>query len=116
MDVEVDLYSGRPNPRFELAPDRAVELSRRLSALPPLLDRSAPAEALGYRGLRVEGGPGDPFVEVTVNRGIVVVRGSGGVEQWLQDSGRALERWLLESGVAELHADDLAALRSQIDD
>src|SRR4029079_8863933 len=53
IDVEVLVYSGRPNPRARLRADAPAELTRRLERLPPF-EGALPAEAgLGYTGLRV---------------------------------------------------------------
>lgn len=49
MRVELDIFSGRPNPSWELSVDEAAELSRRLAAL--IKTETRPDEGgLGYRG------------------------------------------------------------------
>lgn len=116
MDVEVDLYSGRPNPRFHLEPAVAAELMRRLAALPSLSGRATPRETLGYRGLRIEPDVTEsPITEILVSDGVVFVRDRGGAERWLEDRHRRLERWLIEAGTANLNAGEIAALRQDLE-
>src|SRR5690349_428791 len=88
--VTLDVYSGRPNPQWTLAPAESTEFQRRLAALHPLAgDAAEPAAPLGYRGLEVQGGP----APVRVFRGRVTVGG-----QDFADPRRELERWLIDSG------------------
>src|SRR5688572_1721092 len=99
MDVEIDLYSGRPNPHFRLDPEAAAELMRRLAVLRPSTGQTRPRERLGYRGLRIEPDvTGSPFAEVVISGGVVFVRDHSGRERLLDDPGRDLERWLVEAG------------------
>lgn len=116
MDVEVDLYSGRPNPRFRLEPAAAAELMRRLAALPPLSGRATPRDTLGYRGLRIDAGVTEsPVTEIIVSDGVVFIRDGGGVERLLKDVHRGLERWLVEAGTAKLDPGVVAALHQDLE-
>jgi hypothetical protein len=115
MDVEVDLYSGRPNPRFRLEPTAAAELMRRLAALPPSSGRATLREGLGYRGLRIDAGATEsPVAEIVVSDGVVLVRDRGGTERLMEDTHRRLERWLVEVGTASLDPSELAVLREDL--
>jgi hypothetical protein len=115
MDVEVDLYSGRPNPYFRLDPAKAGELMRRLAALPPSHGDATPREGLGYRGLRIEAGAADsPVAEIVVSDGVVLVRNRGGGQYLLEDPDRALERWLIEAGAASLDPGEVLVLRRDL--
>jgi len=86
--VELDLFSGRPNPTWVVP---RVELLARLKDL--MSTNPAPVVAtrpdLGYRGVSVE-------VDGEV------IRVFGGVAEFpgrvLEDRDRRLERWLLSSG------------------
>ncbi|MBH1935243.1 hypothetical protein I5Q34_13325 [Streptomyces sp. AV19] len=89
MLVELDLYSGRPNPRWQLDSRAAGEfrtmtdsLAAADAARPPL-----PAPGLGYRGFTVV--DGDRTVRVFGGRVEL------GADQ-RADPGRTVERWLLD--------------------
>ncbi|MFJ9696509.1 hypothetical protein [Kitasatospora sp. NPDC101183] len=110
MFVEVDLYSGRPNPRFSLEAGAAAELARRLGALAADGGGGRPYDGLGYRGLRVLGGA----EEVLLSGGVVTVRGPGGSARRLRDPGRELERWLLDRGAGELDPEVVAEARREL--
>jgi hypothetical protein len=112
IEVEVDLYSGRPNPRFALTPDAAAELERRLSALPTLGPKGTLREGLGYRGLRITGDP--MFVEVLISAGVVETRDRQGAVIHKADHERKLERWLIEAGSAKLTQEELGILRQDL--
>jgi hypothetical protein len=56
VEVELDAFSGRPNPQWQLSPERTADLLSKISSLPEA--KAAPPEpGLGYRGfLLSEGG------------------------------------------------------------
>jgi len=111
MDVEVDLYSGRPNPRFHLGPATAAELMSRLAALPPLSGRATPRATLGYRGLRVDAGVTESTItEIVVSGGAVFVCDRAGTQRVLEDRERGLERWLVEASAGQLDPNEVAVL------
>jgi hypothetical protein len=95
-EVEVDIFSGRPNPTWTLSPADDKTLRERLAALPA----ASPADLhtnLGYRGLVVHL---PDSVVVRLQRGHV--RTDGADPQAKADPERGLERWLLETGRATL--------------
>ena len=49
MEIELDAFSGRPNPTWVASPERAASISRALSSLPDAPGRPEP-DHLGYRG------------------------------------------------------------------
>lgn len=115
MDVEVDLYSGRPNPHFRLEPATAAELVRRLANLPSASGAARPRDGLGYRGLRIRAETLEfPVTEIVVSGGTVIVRDRSGAERPLEDPHRDLERWLVEAGTAQLDAAETAVLRQDL--
>ena len=91
-EITLDLLSGLPNPSWCLDAAQARRLARWLDDSAPTAE-VVPDPGLGYRGLLVAAdasGEADPtrvFREV-------VHSPSGG----LADPGRALERWLVETG------------------
>jgi hypothetical protein len=99
-EVEVELYSGRPNPRLSLSPEATAALQQRLDELPPAGTFARATDALGYRGLRVTGIDG-AGTEVEVSAGIVEIRHGAAVRQ-LADPGRRLELWLVETVAAQM--------------
>ena len=67
--VELDVYSGLPNPRWQLTTEESAQLEDRLSDLERSSD-PLPALGLGYRGFYVR----DADVNIQITRGLVIVR------------------------------------------
>ncbi|MGH9578252.1 MAG: hypothetical protein ACRD3R_12510 [Terriglobales bacterium] len=91
----MDVFSGRPNPRWKLGPPYSEELQRRLHELPSAPVRSDPGTPqLGYRGFRIEVSENatqvDSIGPLTVYGGVV-----DGPAGQFHDPRRNLERWLL---------------------
>jgi hypothetical protein len=91
VEVELDVFSGRPNPRWTLAARRAEELGQLLRDLEPA-DRLDPP-GLGYRGFVLRSGG----AKATVFRGVLSVvrdddiahfRDAHGLEQLLLRQAR----------------------------
>ena len=112
-EVEVEMYSGRPNPRFVLSGPDTRELQQRLQALPPAPEAAAPRDDLGYRGLRITG-PTAPGAEVVVSAGTVEVRDATGKRR-LADPGRLLERWLIAAASTRLQQGELDAVLQDLE-
>lgn len=94
--VIADIFSGLPNPEWVLNGELLVHLQQLLAQLPVLEGVRPPQPApLGYRGLivRLPTGSG-AHEELHVWGGYVQ-----GMGRTLLDSDRALERWLMQSGV-----------------
>jgi len=109
MTVELDVYSGRPNPTWTLSADEAEQIARLLQDLPRA--QSAAAEGLGYRGfVLVTSGRDDSLPRsIRVNGGIVTVRQEGRVEHFAD--ARGLEERLLEQARANGFGSVLDAVR-----
>ena len=89
MVVELDAFSGRPNPRWTLSETQAAELGRLMACLSPAAGAaSLRSPGLGYRGFRLQGSDGRTYWAL---RGLVQ---SGDV--LLADPDRRVERFLLE--------------------
>src|SRR2546423_7111451 len=91
--VTLDIFSGRPNPRWFLDDAATAELRDRIYRKPSIISAAPPGVAgLGYRGLEVrfetQGGP------IYIKGGVVeTVAGSPN----LSDSGREIEKFLIET-------------------
>lgn len=104
MQVEVDMFSGRPNPHWELTVPEAREFARRFQSLSTHPAAGAVNEGLGYRGLivreRTPEAAGDDR-EIVISNGLVVDRHNGNSKQFT-DRNRALEKWLIQTGAGRL--------------
>jgi hypothetical protein len=95
--VELDAFSGRENPSWQLTENERTELARRLEDLRPASGASWPAPKLGYRGFKVEvrlAGVQAPRL-VDVGFGLVVVRVGNDVPSYYLDE-KELEAFLAE--------------------
>lgn len=117
--IEVDLYSGRPNPVWDLSHSDAQQLAHRLQGLPALPQGlGSPAKVssgLGYRGLRVEIDPDGTACHLAITSGYVIYESGPEKEKPpRQDTQRSLEKWLLKTGKATLGDDLLKYLLTQV--
>jgi hypothetical protein len=99
MQVELDIFSGRPNPRWDLTPAEALKFRKMVTALPSSARRSPLAGGLGYRGLivRPPGNKPEDFDELVIYNEVVTAR-RGDRSKAFVDKGRLLEKWLLSTG------------------
>ena len=101
MQVEIDVYSGRPGPVWELDAGQASELTARLRTLSSAGAGALP-DGLGYRGLRLRpqnSGTVAPAAAglIEIGAGRVHMTRADGTTRQLADPGRALERWLIDT-------------------
>lgn len=111
MRVQLDIFSGRPNPEWELGADEIERIEAMLADLPELVPISRPAdEPLGYRGFRIL----DPGRErtVIVRGGTVEIRSARGVTT-VQDEYPQLEQALVEIARVHVEPDVYRFLQSQ---
>lgn len=100
--VELDIFSGRPNPAWELGPGEREELDALVARLSPSSDR-APELGLGYRGFTFDlSGPVRAFGGYVSEPGAI-----------LADPERSVERYLLDRLPAEL-ADLRPAIQAEL--
>ena len=92
VTVELDAFSGRPNPSWTLAPAEAKEFARRLRDLPAAEGSRAAPERLGYRGFWIHAG--QPATRILVHDGLVVTIAPGGAST-LRSDARGAEAWLV---------------------
>lgn len=114
MRVELDVFSGRPNPSWDLTSQEEQEFLSRLRSLPTGAGSGTIADKLGYRGVIVTAGNQtiDGFDEIVASEGIVLGRQASSV-QMFTDKGRALERWLLDTGKQHLAPDLYGAISKE---
>lgn len=117
--VVLGIYSGRPDPSWDLSPAQTAELARRIDAL-PIAVGGPPEGGLGYHGftivLRVAGEADRTLVAY---RGTVTPPGTEappgtGAPAYLDDPERSIERFLLETGRAHLAAPEIAELEANL--
>lgn len=77
--VTADMYSGRPNPTWNLAPDEVAQLNTILSKCVPNATTPAPVGGLGFRQFTVEPlPPGLEYKKLSVSVGLVSGTTPGG--------------------------------------
>ena len=103
MQVELDVFSGRSNPHWDLTPQEAKEFSSLFKALLPSKGERSVKEGLGYRGLIVteSGQKIEGYDEIMVSNGVVVARWDSESKQFT-DKNRGLEQWLFQTGRGRL--------------
>jgi hypothetical protein len=79
--VELDAFSGLPNPVWEMTPAEARDVEARLRNLAPTAD-TLPMTRLGYRGFYIRGTDGR---ELYVTHGLIAVMESGRATQVYRD-------------------------------
>ena len=110
--VEVDLYSGRPNPSWSLTPDEVAQLVKRVDGLAPA-DEVEPPGRLGYRGLRFRlYAQGREVASAESFDGHLRFQAPEGPRH-LADPGGEVERWLLETGQGKIEPQVYETLRNQ---
>ncbi len=103
MNVEVDVFSGRSNPSWNLTAHEAKEFVDLFQVLPEYQGEGSVRDGLGYRGLIVTqlGDRMGKYNEIVISYGIVVARGNEESKQFI-DQNRRLEKWLFQTGREKL--------------
>jgi hypothetical protein len=97
--VELDIFSGRPNPTWKLSEEETSQLLGLLGNLPST-ETQRPEPGLGYRGFVVS------FRDSTARiYGGTVERSVGESSEFFADKDRALERWLVKNSGSRLSPD-----------
>ena len=110
VEVELDIFSGMPNPTWVLPDAEADSFVRRLAALSetPASELSA---NLGYRGFIVQVTQGERTQLIHIQNGAVHI--SNGATIRASDKRRELERWLLNTGRPHLRNDIFEAVERE---
>ena len=101
-EIELDIFSGMPNPTWSLTDSEEESFMKRLAAL----ERTSSSELsgnLGYRGFIVQCTQGEKLQFIHIQRGTVQISDNA-TEVYASDKNRDLERWLLSTG--KPHIDD----------
>lgn len=102
-EVELDIFSGMPNPIWTLTDDEAESFASRLAALSPI-SAAEPVNNLGYRGFLVQLTQGADVQSVRIFRSVVEVSRNS-TKSYVRDRDRALEWWLLSTGKPHMTED-----------
>jgi hypothetical protein len=100
MTVELDVFSGQPNPRWELTPEQSREFRKRVAALPHPPSPPRMFDGLGYRGLVLHD-PAARSESFRVGFGWVVHQQGDAASNFV-DQGRGLEKWLLSTAKGKI--------------
>jgi hypothetical protein len=111
VEVELDVFSGRPNPRWMMRSELVPGLSR-ITAQPQLVAANEPP-GLGYRGFIIRNLTGDTQIPamIRVYGGVITVSVDGRELYFADEQG--LERALLEDAVSLGYGDLIAAFSGQ---
>ena len=103
--VELDAFSGLPNPKWQLTDVEEVELEKRLQDL-PVTEPGAIPENLGYRGFVIVDENGTTQ-RITVTRNGFVVKHDANGGRWYEDKHGA-EQYLVRLAQARGYGSVLA--------
>jgi hypothetical protein len=95
-EVELDIFSGMPNPTWTLTNAEADSFVKQLDALRRASARELSGN-LGYRGFIVQCTQGANTQLIRIQNGTVHIS-KGGMNVYAYDEDRELERWLLNTG------------------
>lgn len=95
-EVELDIFSGMPNPAWTLTNAEADSFAAQLAALPEG-PRNELSGHLGYRGFIVQCTQGADTQLIRIQDGAVHIS-KGATNVFARDNDRQLERWLLNAG------------------
>jgi hypothetical protein len=100
MNVELDIFSGRPNPVWSLSERQVGEMDAIIETLPATTASVPTRPGLGYRGFVVTRLPQRAW-RLDLFKGFVAIASEGRTEI-RSDRERKLERFLLDSAGSEL--------------
>jgi hypothetical protein len=103
VEVELDIFSGNPNPIWILPEVDGVLFLKKLAMLPKA-SATELSDNLGYRGfiIKVINETGESVVRIQNGK---VQFSQSGINIYNRDQNRNLERWLLNSGKTILRSD-----------
>jgi hypothetical protein len=113
-EVEADLFSGRPNPKWELSGTLSARLVNDAAQL-PVIEQQEMFDGLGYRGFLVNFDQEvDTETIVWRVKGEVLKISQAGTTVYKRDESRIIENSLLKSGTPYLDAAIFQRLEQEI--
>jgi len=113
ITVSLGIYSGRPDPSWNLTDAQAAVVESAIAALPNTTG-TPPQGGLGYHGFTLlVDRPGQADETLVAYRGTVAAQGVG-ASTYRIDGGRTVERLLLETGRSTLAAHEVAAVEADL--
>ena len=100
FEVELDVFSGMPNPTWVLTNIESDHFTKQLASLSRTSARELSGN-LGYRGFIVQVKQGANAQLIRIQTGTVHIS-EGTTTVYAQDVDRELERWLLNTGRSHL--------------
>ena len=100
VEIELDIFSGMPNPTWTLEEAQADSFVRQMGLLAPT-SAAALSGRLGYRGFIVQVADGPDLQLIRIQSGIVHII-QAATTAYRNDKDRGLERWLLRTGMPYL--------------
>jgi hypothetical protein len=110
--IELDVFSGMPNPTWQLSGTETIDLRNKLLDLPAIPEQTF-EEPLGYRGIKVRFTDATGEVTLRVWRGVAQKRTVAGLT-FYADQNRVLEDWLLQSGKPYISSDLFSTIQTEI--
>jgi len=111
ITVALGIYSGRPDPAWDLAAAQVAQVTSAIAAL-PVATGTPPEGGLGYRGFSLLlQFPAQADQTLVAFRGLVAPLGVGARSVYVDD-GRTIERLLLDTGRSILNSDEIAAVEA----
>lgn len=111
VEVELDIFSGNPNPTWILPDADGILFFKRLAILPKVSAKKLSTN-LGYRGFIVQVTNGTEKSLVRIQNGTVQLSQED-TNVYYSDQNRDLERWLLNSAKPSLKSDLFKIVESE---
>ncbi len=112
--VMLSIFSGRPNPTWTLSAKNAEQLVTKINKLPKSDSASSP-DGLGYTGFQVELTDSESRKsKITAYKGLVVYNVND-TSYYFSDSGRSIEKLLIESGKSTLDRQLYQTVKAEIE-
>lgn len=106
LRIEMDIFSGRENPFWNLNMNESEIFMQKFASLPEEKEISSVEVGLGYRGFIITGDliKDSGFGEIRIFRGLAKAKSEDRFLN-LSDPGRALELWLIETSANHIDKD-----------